>query len=97
MFDDLVVSGKVKKTHKSWTVLLSSVVQALILGMMILDSADLHRGLPKTLLTTFLVAPPPPPPPPPPAAPVKIVRPKIIPSRARSLRGDPQERGDREG
>ncbi len=82
MFDDLVLSGKVKKTHKSWTVLLSSVVQALILAVMILIPLIYTEALPKTLLTTFLVAPPPPPPPPPPAAPVKIVRPRIIPTQS---------------
>src|SRR3984957_8157165 len=80
MFDDLVLSGKVKKTHKSWTVLLSTAVQALILGVMILIPLIYTEALPKALLTTFLVAPPPPPPPPPPAQPVKVIaRPKIIP------------------
>lgn len=83
MFDDLVLSGKVKKTHKSWTVLLSTLVQALILGVMILIPLIYTEALPKTLLTTFLVAPPPPPPPPPPAQPVKVIaRPKIIPSQS---------------
>jgi protein TonB len=82
MFDDLVLSGKTKKTHKSWTVLLSTIVQALILGVMILIPLIYTEALPKTLLTTFLVAPPPPPPPPPPAAaPVKVIRPKIIPTQ----------------
>jgi periplasmic protein TonB len=81
MFDDLVLSGKTKKTHKSWTVLLSSVVQALILAVMILIPLIYTEALPKALLTTFLVAPPPPPPPPPPAQPVKVIaRPKIIPA-----------------
>src|SRR5277367_376471 len=83
MFDDLVLSGKTKRTHKSWTVLLSTLVQALILGVMILIPLIYTEALPKTLLSTFLVAPPPPPPPPPPAAaPVKIVRPKIIPTQS---------------
>lgn len=83
MFDDLVLSGKTKRTHKSWTVLLSTVVQGLILGVMILIPLIYTEALPKTLLSTFLVAPPPPPPPPPPAAaPVKIIRPKIIPTQS---------------
>jgi periplasmic protein TonB len=82
MFDDLVLSGKTKRTHKSWTVLLSTIVQGLILGIMILIPLIYTEALPKTLLTTFLVAPPPPPPPPPPAAaPVKVIRPKIIPTQ----------------
>jgi protein TonB len=83
MFDDLVLSGKVKKTHKSWTVALSFGVQFLILAVMILIPLIYTEALPKQLLTTFLVAPPPPPPPPPPAAPVKVIaRPKIIPTQS---------------
>src|ERR1700689_3260692 len=78
MFDDLVLSGKTKKTHKSWTVLLSTIVQALILGVMILIPLIYTEALPKTLLTTFLVPPPPPPPPPPPAAAIqRIVKPVV--------------------
>jgi periplasmic protein TonB len=83
MFDDLVLSGKNKPTHKRWTVILSTAVQALILGIMILIPLIYTEALPKTLLNTFLVAPPPPPPPPPPAAaPVKVIRPKIIPTQS---------------
>jgi len=78
MFDDLVLSGKMKKTHKSWTVLLSTIVQSLILGVMILIPLIYTEALPKGMLNTFLVAPAPPPPPPPPAAPVKVVRPRIV-------------------
>ncbi len=90
MFDDLVLSGKVKRTHKSWTVLLSTAVQALILGVMILIPLIYTEALPKALLSTFLVAPPPPPPPPPPAAaPVKIVRPKIVPTQSMVAPRDP--------
>lgn len=80
MFDDLVVSGAVtKKTHKSWTVALSAIVQTAILGVLILIPLIYTEALPKGMLNTFLVAPAPPPPPPPPPAPVKTVRPpKII-------------------
>lgn len=78
MFDDLVLSGKMKKTHKSWTVLLSTIVQSLILGVLILIPLIYTEALPKGMLSTFLVAPAPPPPPPPPAAPVKVVRPRIV-------------------
>ena len=78
MFDDLVLSGKArKKTNMSWTVLLSTIVQFMILGVMILIPLIYTEALPKGMLSTFLVAPPPPPPPPPPAQPVKIVRPRI--------------------
>jgi protein TonB len=81
MFDDLVECtprGK-KKTNSKWTILISTVFQVLLLGVMVLiplvytEAIDL-----KSFSTTFLVAPPPPPPPPPPpaAAPIqKIVRP----------------------
>jgi periplasmic protein TonB len=80
MFDDLVISGAVaKKTHKSWTVALSAIVQSIILGVLILIPLIYTEALPKGMLNTFLVAPAPPPPPPPPAAPVKTVKaPKVI-------------------
>ena len=45
---------------------------------MILIPLIYTEALPKGMLNTFLVAPAPPPPPPPPAAPVKIVRPRIV-------------------
>jgi periplasmic protein TonB len=77
MFDDLVVSSaQPKHTHKSWTVALSAIVQAGLLGILILIPLIYTEALPKQMLTTFLVAPAPPPPPPPPAAPVtRIVKP----------------------
>jgi periplasmic protein TonB len=80
MFDQLVVSSAhPTKTHKSWTVALSAIVQSIILGILILIPLIYTEALPKGMLNTFLVAPAPPPPPPPPAAPVKAVRaPKIV-------------------
>jgi periplasmic protein TonB len=76
MFDDLVISSAhPTKTHKPWTVALSALVQAAIVGVMILIPLLVTEALPKQMLTTFLTAPAPPPPPPPPAAPVKIVKP----------------------
>lgn len=76
MFDDLVISGKPKPTHKRWTVFVSAVFQILLLGILILIPLIYTEALTPQMLTTFLVAPPPPPPPPPPpAAPVqKVVR-----------------------
>ena len=76
MFEDLVESSPVRrKTNKPWTIVLSTTVQILILGIMILIPLIYTEALPKQLLTTLLVAPPPPPPPPPPAAPIqKVVR-----------------------
>jgi periplasmic protein TonB len=77
MFEDLVESSVVRtKTNKSWTVMLSAIVQVGILIVFILIPLIYTEALPKQLLTTFLVAPAPPPPPPPPAAAVqRIVKP----------------------
>lgn len=77
MFDDLVESSVVrKKTNKSWSVVLSAIVQGLIVVVFVLIPLIYTEALPKQLLTTFLVAPAPPPPPPPPAAAVqRIVKP----------------------
>lgn len=79
MFDDLVVSSIVrKKTNKPWTVVVSAIVQAIVVGIFVLIPLIYTEALPKQFLTTFLVAPAPPPPPPPPAAPVtKIVKPVV--------------------
>jgi len=79
MFDQLVISSvHVNRTHKSWTVALSAIVQFVIVGILILIPLIYTEALPKGMLSTFLVAPAPPPPPPPPAAVVKTVRPRII-------------------
>src|ERR1700690_1144822 len=75
MFNDLVISGaNSTKTNKSWTVLVSTIIQAAILGILILIPLIYTEALPKGMLTTFIVPPPPPPPPPPPKAhgPVRI-------------------------
>lgn len=79
MFDQLVISSvHANKTHKPWTVALSAMVQFVIIGILILIPLIYTEALPTGMLSTFLVAPAPPPPPPPPAAPVKVVRPRII-------------------
>ncbi|MGA8409055.1 MAG: energy transducer TonB [Candidatus Acidiferrales bacterium] len=77
MFEDLVISSaNPKKTNKPWTVVLSAMIQAGILGILILIPLIYTEALPKAMLTTFLVPPPPPPPPPPPAAAApRIVKP----------------------
>jgi protein TonB len=79
MFDELVESSPHRKrTHTPWTVVVSSVLQASLLGILILIPLIYTEALPKQMLTTFLVAPPPPAPPPPPAAPVqRVVRPVV--------------------
>jgi periplasmic protein TonB len=80
MFDQLVVSSaQASKTNKPWTVAMSAIVQAVIVGILILIPLIYTEALPKGFMNTFLVAPAPPPPPPPPAAPVQhVVRPRIV-------------------
>jgi periplasmic protein TonB len=74
MFDDLLESTvEKKKTNKGWSVILSGIVQAVILGILILIPLIYTEALPKAMLSTLLIAPPPPPPPPPPPAAVKTV------------------------
>ena len=66
MFNDLLESTLLKKkTNKSWSVVLSTVVQMMIMGVLVLVPLMNTEALPKTMLSTILVAPPPPPPPPP--------------------------------
>jgi periplasmic protein TonB len=78
MFNDLVISGgNTVKTHKSWTVLVSTIIQAGLLGILILIPLIYTEALPKGMLATFIVPPPPPPPPPPPAAIQRIVKPVV--------------------
>ena len=79
MFDDLVESSPVKRKRRNpWTFVVSTIFQALLLGILILIPLIYTEALPKQMLTTWLVAPAPPPPPPPPpsAQPIqKVVRP----------------------
>jgi len=68
------------KTKKTWTVLVATLIQVGLLGILIVIPMIYFDVLPTATLQSFLVAPPPPPPPPPPAAapaPVKVV--KVIP------------------
>ncbi|MBZ5567774.1 MAG: TonB family protein [Acidobacteriia bacterium] len=76
MFEDsLIESGRRLKSKRGATTLLSFVLQALLLGILVLIPLIYTEALPKQQLMTFLVAPPPPPPPPPPAAmAVKVVK-----------------------
>src|SRR6202007_359307 len=79
MFDDLVVSSaNPKRTNNSWTVALSAIIQACLLGILILIPLIYTEALPKQVLPPFRVPPPPPPPPPPPAAAIqRIVKPVV--------------------
>jgi periplasmic protein TonB len=76
MFDDLVISSAhPTRTHKPWAVALSAVVQAALVGVLILIPLLVTEALPKGMMATWITAPAPPPPPPPPAAAVHIVKP----------------------
>lgn len=101
MFEELVVSGKSKPTHKRWSVGVAVLVQMGILGCLLLIPLLWLEQMPKTYLTTMLVAPAPPPPPPPPTTTVvvhqrpvihitnKFVAPTIIPKKIAIVKDDP--------
>lgn len=76
MFEDsLIESGGKLKTKRGRTSFVAFVIEAMIVGVMILIPLIFTEALPKGTTMFLLVAPPPPPPPPPPAAaPVKIVK-----------------------
>src|SRR5882762_7807326 len=77
MFEDsLIESGNRLKTKRGATTAFSFVLQALLVGVLVLLPLIFTEALPKQQLMTFLIAPPPPPPPPPPpaAAPVRVVK-----------------------
>jgi len=76
MFEDsLIESGGKLKTKRGRMTMVSFVLEAVIVGIMILIPLMFTEALPKAMTMTFLAAPPPPPPPPPPpAAVVKIVK-----------------------
>ena len=76
MFEDsLIESGGKLRTKRGITTTLSFMLQACLVGVLVLIPLLFTEALPKGQLMTFLVAPPPPPPPPPPAAaPVHVVK-----------------------
>jgi periplasmic protein TonB len=76
MFEDsLIESGGRLRTKRGMTTTLSFILQACLVGVLVLIPLLFTEALPKGQLMTFLVAPPPPPPPPPPAAaPVHVVK-----------------------
>jgi protein TonB len=76
MFEDSLIEsgGKLKTKRGAWT-FFSFILEAVLVGILVLIPLLFTEALPKTQLMTFLVAPPPPPPPPPPAAaPVHVVK-----------------------
>jgi len=80
----------------------STLVQCIALGIMILVPLIYTEALPKQMLTTLLVAPPPPPPPPPPPAAIqkvprpvvrmtdRLMAPKAIPKEVAMLKEEEQ-------
>jgi protein TonB len=75
MFEDsLIESGGKLKTSRGRTTTFSFVLEAVIVGIMVLIPLLFTEALPKAQLMMALVAPPPPPPPPPPPAEVHIVK-----------------------
>lgn len=70
MFNELLESTLVKKnTSKRWTVVLSTLVQSVILGVLIFIPLIHTEALSQKMLVVSLVAPPAPPPPSRPASP----------------------------
>ena len=75
MFEDsLIESGGKLKTKRGRTTAFSFVLEAIVVGIMILIPLMITDALPKAMTMTFLAAPPPPPPPPPPPAVVHVVK-----------------------
>jgi protein TonB len=81
MFNELLESTLVKKnTNKRWTVVLSTLVQTVILGVLVFIPLIHTEALPQKMLSILLVAPPPPPPSPPHpvspvgARPIRVIR-----------------------
>lgn len=71
MFEDALMENRVKDTSR-WSVVLSTVLQLVLVGVMLLIPLLNYYELPATDFVSFLTAPPPPPPPPPPPAAVVI-------------------------
>ena len=70
MFEDsLIESGGRLKTNRGLTSSIAFLLEAALVGFMVLLPLLFTDALPKAQLMTFLVTPPPPPPPPPPYPP----------------------------
>jgi hypothetical protein len=73
MFEDsLIESGGRLKTNRGLTSSIAFLLEAALVGFMVLLPLLFTDALPKAQLMTFLAAPPPPPPPPPPPAAVAV-------------------------
>lgn len=73
MFEDSLIDARIK-TRRGATTAVSFVLQAILVGIVVLIPLLFTEALPAKQLVTTLVAPPPPPPPPPPAAHASAVR-----------------------
>src|SRR5437016_9981312 len=75
MFEDsLIESGNRLRTKRGRTTTISFILEAIVIGVLVLIPLLFTEALPKAQLMMALVAPPPPPPPPPPPAEVHIVK-----------------------
>jgi periplasmic protein TonB len=75
MFEDsLIESGGKLKTKRGRTTAVSFLMEAIVIGVLVLIPLLFTEALPKAQLMMALVAPPPPPPPPPPPAEVHVVK-----------------------
>jgi periplasmic protein TonB len=96
MFEDsLIESGGRLKTARGRTSFVAFILEAMIVGVMILIPLIFTEALPKGTTMFLLVAPPPPPPPPPPAAAVvkivKVIQTDIVNGQLRTPTKIPQK------
>lgn len=77
MFEDSLMESAGKIRTRTWTKVVSFVLQALLIGFVILLPLIYTEALPSRLLNSMVIAPPPPPPPPPPPAPMVKVTPHV--------------------
>ena len=76
MFEDSLMENLEKSTSR-WSVMLSTALQLLLVGIALLIPLINYYELPAADFVSFLTAPPPPPPPPPP--PAAVVQIKAVP------------------
>ncbi len=86
MFESILESS-VAKRKKPWAYVISTSLQTVLLGALVLVGLIQTEALPESMRLTFLTAPPPPPPPPPSAKPIRrMVRRKVTQIQAGKLR-----------
>jgi periplasmic protein TonB len=84
MFEDSLLEsgGRDSKLHRRgpWATVISFIIQAALVGVLVLIPLFFTDTLPKQQLMGYLVAPPPPPPPPPPPAAAPVIRAVVKPT-----------------